>query len=207
MRYLIAIISIFLISEIHNRCSTHEDITNFPKNAEECFSRAITSEDIGSNNPNDYSCCYMKYFENSNPYCFTVENSNKSNYLDYYKKNGAYAIGCSLDELPDESESNSCALSFPIKGEYCFTRTISEKEKNIDDFKPDKCCYLRSDELYLSFCTALEESKKNEVIELFKTNARKDGVTGNINIEITCSESFFKINIWMIFIILKIILL
>ena len=138
----------------------------------------------------------------------TIENSNKSNYLDYYKN--VYAFGCSLDELPDQSESNSCSLSFPIKEEYCFTRTLSENEKKVYDFKPDKCCYLRSDELYLSSCNAVEESKKDEFIELFKTYARKDGVTGNINIEITCSESyesFLKINIWMIFIILKIILL
>ena len=205
MRYLIAIISIFLISEIHNRCSTL-DGGKFPKNAEECFNKAITSEDIGSNNTNDYSCCYLKYFENSNPNCVTVENSKKSTYLDDYKMN-VYAFGCSLDELPDESESNSCGLAFPIKEEYCFTRTLSENEKNIDNYKPDKCCYLRSDELNLFFCTALEESKKNEYIELIKKNARNDGVTGNINIEITCSESFLKINIWMIFIILKIILL
>lgn len=205
MRYLIAIISIFLISEIHNRCSTSDDALNYPKNAEECFNKAITSEDIGSNNPNEYSCCYIQYYENSNPFCFTIENSQKSNYLDYYK--GVYAFGCSLDELPDQSESNSCSLAFPIKEEYCFTRTLSENEKKVYDFKPDKCCYLRSDELHLSSCNAVDESKKDEYIEIFKTNARKDGVTGNINIEITCSESFFKINIWMIFIVLKIILL
>ena len=68
MRYLIAIISIFLISEIHNRCSTSDDALNYPKNAEECFNKAITSEDIGSNNPNEYSCCYIQYYENSNPF-------------------------------------------------------------------------------------------------------------------------------------------
>lgn len=209
MRYFISIISIFLISKIHNRCSTEDD-GNTPINAEECFSKAITSEDIRNNNSNDYSCCYIKYFENSNPNCVTVENSRKSTYLDDIKrmtKMDVYAFGCSLDELPDESNSNTCGLAFPIKEDYCFTRTISETEKNQDNFKPNKCCYLRSDEINFNFCTAIEESKKNDYIELIKQKAREGGVTGDINIEINCSQSFLKINILMIFIMLKIILL
>ena len=72
MRYFISIISIFLLSEIHNRCSTEDDIT-YPKNAEECFNKAITSEDVGTNNTKDYSCCYIKYIENSSPNCVTVK--------------------------------------------------------------------------------------------------------------------------------------
>ena len=122
-------------------------------------------------------------------------------------KMNVYAFGCSLEELPDESKSNSCGLSFPIKEDYCYTRTISETEKNQDNFKPNKCCYLRSDELNFFFCTAIEEKKKNDYIELIKQKAREGGVTGDINIEIKCSESFLNINIWMLFIILKIILL
>ena len=121
-----------------------------------------------------------------------------------------YAFGCSLEELPDESKSNSCGLAFPIKEEYCFTRSLSETEKKSNSFQPDKCCFIRSDELNINFCSAIEESKKNEHIDVFKKNAQNAGFTGNINIEITCSESFesfLKINIWMIFIILKIILL
>ena len=43
MRYFISIISIFLISEIHNLCSTQDDGI-FPKNPEECFNKAITSK-------------------------------------------------------------------------------------------------------------------------------------------------------------------
>ena len=33
--------------------------------------------------------------------------------------------------LPDESKSNSCGLAFPIKEEYCFTRSLSETEKKV----------------------------------------------------------------------------
>ena len=102
MRYFISIISIFLISEIHNRCSTEDDIT-YPKNAEECYNKAITSEDVGTNNTKDYSCCYIKYLENSSPNCVTVENSKKSTFLDEYMKmnqmDDVYAFGCYLMNL------------------------------------------------------------------------------------------------------------
>ena len=81
----------------------------------------------------------------------------------------AYAIGCSLDELPNESESEYCTLQNPIKKNYYYNRSLSDYEKTTDrnGFTPNKCCYLETNSV-ANQCVPLEESKLEEYIELLK---------------------------------------
>ena len=141
MKILSFTILYFLILGIQC-CSSEDDIES--PNAETCFNRAITSEDIGeTENANDFQCCYLKYQSNSNSECYLIEKSRKDRFRnEYIEASGIspYALGCSLDELPDESKSSSCFLQNPIKKEYCFSRSLSSSEKtSIGDYTPNKC--------------------------------------------------------------------
>ena len=177
----------FLILGIHC-CSG--DATESP-NAVECFNRAVTLEEIGEReNADDFQCCYLKFQQNSNSFCYPIEKSRKDNYRnEYIQASGStpYAIGCSLDELPDESQSSSCFLQNPIKKEYCFSRSLSSSEKVSNGIStPNKCCYVEYNSL-VKYCQALDESKLDDYLKALRESA---GETGNeaSKIKASCTD-------------------
>ena len=209
MKAFIPIFLISLIIGIHCKCGTGDNYAESPS-AEECFGRTITSDDIGDANANDFLCCYMKIFQNSNSQCFVLEKSRKDGYYDEMEANTGnrpYALGCSLDELTDESKSNSCYLQNPIKKDYCFTRSLSSEEKqNNGYYSPNKCCYVEYNS-EVNFCQALDETKIDDYINLMKQSLKSNGGDDS-GLKVICSSSstssnqrFIKVNNILFFII------
>ena len=210
MKAFISIFLISLIAGIYCKCGTGDNYQESPS-AEECFGRAITSDDIGVNNDaNDFLCCYMKTFQNSNSQCFVLEKSRKNGYYDELATNTGirpYALGCSLDELTDETNSNSCYLQNPIKKDYCFTRSLSNDEKqNNGGFTPNKCCYVEYNS-EVNFCQALDDAKIDDYINLMKQSIKDNGGDES-GLKAICSSSstssnqrFVRVNNILFFII------
>ena len=172
MKIYFLLLVISLLFEINCSCWAIEGQIESP-NAEECFSRTVTLKEIGEGgNVEDFLCCYLKEFESANSECFVLEKSRISTIAkeltDEQGGMAPYAVGCSLDQLPDESKSNYCTLQNPIKKSYCFSRPLnaSEKAKN-NGFTPDKCCYFETNSL-INHCLPMEESKVDEYIKNLK---------------------------------------
>ena len=188
MKILNFTILYFLILGI--QCCSSDDDTDSP-NAVDCFNRAVTTEEIGEDeNANDFQCCYLKFRESSNSECFVMEKSRKDSFRNEYilaSGMSPYALGCSLDELPDESQSSSCFIQNPIKKEYCFTRSLSSSEKvNNGLFTPNKCCYIEYNSI-AKYCQPLDESKLDDYLKELKESAAASGNDAN-EIKATCTE-------------------
>ena len=215
MKIHIPIFFISLIIGIHCKCLSDNSI-EFPT-AEECFGRSITTDEIEGSNPDDFLCCYLKSSQNSISYCFPFEKSKKDKIHDLYASDNSgdepYALGCSLDQLPDESKSDSCYLDHPIKKENCFTRSISSEEKLEDqNSTPNKCCYVEfSSENYS--CDPLDETKIDEYINIIKQEMQDYGEDPN-GLKVICSspsssksnQRFVRVNN-ILFLLISLILL
>ena len=178
MKIYYLLLALSLLLGINCTCSAKQGTIESP-NAEECFSRKVTSDEINDGaDVNNYVCCYIKQFESSNSECFTVEKSEISTIVDTFKNSPSYtpyAVGCSLDQLPDESKSSYCTIQNPISKNYCFTRTLNDSEKATNEgFTPDKCCYFETNSV-INHCMPLESSKTDEYIEKVKEAIEEHG--------------------------------
>ena len=181
--FLILLLSLLL--EINCQCGSPDKSIESPS-AEVCLNRKTTLEEIGQDeNLDDFVCCYMKLYESSNSNCFALEKSRINTIKDEHPTH-PYAIGCSFDALPDESKSEYCQIQNPIKKDYCFSRSLSDKEKEY----ANKCCYVEYDSFY-NFCMALDESTIDEFLNALKEDysSRGEDTSG---IKATCSPSSFR---------------
>ena len=178
MKIYFLLLVISLLFEINCSCGAKEGQMESPS-AEECFSRAVTSSEIGEGgNAEDFLCCYLKLYQSSNSECLVIEKSRISTFFEEYKDAigfAPYALGCSLDQLPDESKSDSCTLQNPIKKSYCFSRTLSQSEKVTNNgFTPDKCCVFETNSV-INHCLPMQESKLDEYLKKAKESMEAYG--------------------------------
>ncbi len=99
-----------------------------------------------------------------------------------------FLFACSENELPAESKSNSCQYSFPLKKSNCFSRSVSQNEKDIGSYyyNFDICCYQKFDKM--ERCAPMDSTKFEEYQTEFLNNL-KAYYNPNVSIEIICGDS------------------
>ena len=120
--------------------------------------------------------------------CVLVKNTEKSTYTKILDQGGIpHEIwACSEDELPDQSSSDSCFLSSPLKKNFCFTRSVSDLEKGGSDNPNVKCCYVgfnNMEECYVVDSSKIDEFKKDFIERHLKYNYEIE------DLEVLCGDS------------------
>ena len=179
---LILFISLFF-GTIISICRREYEINDFSL-PEECFTNDISEKEISkSDSIEDYKCCYYRSYEYMKGQCVLVEKSQIPTIGSSF-----FVFACSENELPDESISNSCTYHNPLKKSNCFSRSVSQEEKDIGSYNYnfDICCYQKYDNI--ERCAPMD-SNKFEEYQTELLNNLKAYYNPNVSLEIICGDS------------------